>query len=338
MLVRLTANKEHPWVTKGGADPLLSAEENTAELIELPTEEEMNRAITSNLSNLIVVVCRTFLSFVYLHVLNISQMKAVKKFKCLLNRRRPYLMSSILGQGARMVQPPLSMDNGNSTATHDRPHSMETHDRRPLEGALVQGGVHRKIDPELMGKSPADREDGAVVQSPTTLRSGSYEQQEGGRATPSKRKLGAHPEAHRSEEGTNPIDNGHRTTSGRGHAHDPLEDYLFLDVGPDGDEGPHTPPAVSESPPATEVNIYETAYHEEIERIRAEQGRQATLYLTRRVDSMQEYQQDENMVGLDKAHTQPPSGFAKLLQKVKDKHEAAEGSSQRDGDNFGPTG
>jgi len=43
-------------VTKRGADPLLSAEENTAELVEPATEEEMNRAITSNLSNLIMVV------------------------------------------------------------------------------------------------------------------------------------------------------------------------------------------------------------------------------------------------------------------------------------------
>jgi len=336
-IVRLTANKEHSWVTKRGVDPLLSAEENTVELIELPTEEEMNRAITSNLSDLIVVVCGTILYFVYSRILNISQMKAVKKFKCLLNRRRPYLMSSILGQGTRMVQPPLSIDNDNSTATRDRAHSMDTHDRRPLEGALVQEGVHRKIDPDLMGKSPPDREDGAVVQSPTTLRSGSYDQQGGGRSTPSKRKLGARPEAHRSEGGTRPLDIGHGKDSGRGHAHDPLEDYLFLDVGPDGDGGPHSPPAVSESPPATEVDIYETAYHEEIERIRAEQGRQATLYLTRRVDSMSEYQQDENMVGLDKAHTQPQSRFAELLQKVKDKHEAAEGSSERDGNNVAPT-
>ena len=43
-------------MTRRGADPLLSAEENTADLVEPPTEEEMNSAITGNLSNLIVVV------------------------------------------------------------------------------------------------------------------------------------------------------------------------------------------------------------------------------------------------------------------------------------------
>jgi [calcium/calmodulin-dependent protein kinase] kinase len=52
----LTYKKEHPWVTNNGIDPLLSAEENTAELVEPPTEEEMKHAITGSLSNLIVVV------------------------------------------------------------------------------------------------------------------------------------------------------------------------------------------------------------------------------------------------------------------------------------------
>lgn len=52
--------KEHPWVTKDGTDPLLSAEENTANLVEPPTEEEKNHAITGNLSNILVLVCPFF--------------------------------------------------------------------------------------------------------------------------------------------------------------------------------------------------------------------------------------------------------------------------------------
>ena len=43
-------------MTKKGTDPLLSAEENTSDVVEPATEEEMNRAITGNLSNLLVVV------------------------------------------------------------------------------------------------------------------------------------------------------------------------------------------------------------------------------------------------------------------------------------------
>ena len=45
-------------MTKRGTDPLLSAEENTANLIEPPTEEETNEAITGNLSNILVIVRR----------------------------------------------------------------------------------------------------------------------------------------------------------------------------------------------------------------------------------------------------------------------------------------
>lgn len=53
--------QEHPWVTKDGDDPLLSAEENTANLIEPPTEEETNNAITSNLGNVLVLVSGSIL-------------------------------------------------------------------------------------------------------------------------------------------------------------------------------------------------------------------------------------------------------------------------------------
>lgn len=47
-------------MTRNGSDPLLSAEENTADLVGLPTEEEVDRAITGNLSNLLVVVSCIF--------------------------------------------------------------------------------------------------------------------------------------------------------------------------------------------------------------------------------------------------------------------------------------
>lgn len=43
-------------MTMNGDDPLLSAEENIASLIEPPTEEEKNNAITSNLGNILVLV------------------------------------------------------------------------------------------------------------------------------------------------------------------------------------------------------------------------------------------------------------------------------------------
>ena len=55
--------REHPWVTRGGTDLLLSEEENTAEIIGPPTEEEMNSAITMNVGRILAVVCFFFFFF-----------------------------------------------------------------------------------------------------------------------------------------------------------------------------------------------------------------------------------------------------------------------------------
>ena len=50
--------KEHPWITKNGTDPLLSAEENTADLVEPPSDIEVNHAITAKMRNLMVLVSK----------------------------------------------------------------------------------------------------------------------------------------------------------------------------------------------------------------------------------------------------------------------------------------
>ena len=92
-----------------------------------------------------------------------------------------------------------------------------------------------------------------------------------------------------------------RTEDGkRGQAKDPLEEQLFLRIGPSTFSGMSTEHAddssfapdddiymVSESPGAADVDIYETAYRDEIERILArakEQEKEPQVYLTRRVD------------------------------------------------------
>jgi [calcium/calmodulin-dependent protein kinase] kinase len=55
----LTNSQAHPWVTKNGTDPLLSAEENTADLVEPPSELEVNHAITAKMKHLLVMVSLT---------------------------------------------------------------------------------------------------------------------------------------------------------------------------------------------------------------------------------------------------------------------------------------
>lgn len=99
----------------------------------------------------------------------------------------------------------------------------------------------------------------------------------------------------------------------RGHAHDPLKDHLYLFIGPStyspanhnedqsqparrgsfipDEDMPdeNGPPIVSESPGAAEMDIYETAYRDEVEKIRSRTKASKTeeepvVFLTRRVD------------------------------------------------------
>ena len=46
-------------MTKNGTDPLLSAEDNTANLVEPPSGVEVNHAITPKMKNLITMVRNT---------------------------------------------------------------------------------------------------------------------------------------------------------------------------------------------------------------------------------------------------------------------------------------
>ncbi|KAM5440245.1 putative non-specific serine/threonine protein kinase [Microsporum canis] len=257
----------HPWVTKGGTDPLLSEEENTATLVGPPTDEEMNTAITRNLGHALIVV------------------KAVQKFKRLINDGSPLQMESILGDGeaSHFVQPPLLMGEEEeeefSAVLHNRNIKEHVYPRRPDQ-------------PKRPSQAASDKPSShnfEICQSP------SPQLQHTPRVGTPTRQTGS--------EGT------------RGHARDPLEEEMpFLNVGP-SNFGTDTEPAqnqgllslesggipippsqklaespmvVSESPPAADIDIYETAYREIIERITS-QSREARsptprVYLNRRVE------------------------------------------------------
>ncbi|PHH63219.1 hypothetical protein CDD81_6171 [Ophiocordyceps australis] len=79
--ITLAGLREHPWVTKGGIDPLLSAEENCAHLVEPPNELELNRAFTRKMNHLLCV------------------MKAIHRFKMLLSDIRSRAASRGGSQG-----------------------------------------------------------------------------------------------------------------------------------------------------------------------------------------------------------------------------------------------
>ncbi|KAK2880184.1 hypothetical protein FQN49_000477 [Arthroderma sp. PD_2] len=269
----------HPWVTKGGTDPLLSEEENTATLVGPPTEEEMDSAITKNLGHALIVV------------------KAVQKFKRLINDGSPLQMESILGdeQEAHFVQPPLLMGEEEeeefSAVLHHRSIREHIYPRRPDKPKRPSQATTEKPSPiSLPSPNNVDICKSPSPQYQTTPRVGSPTKQAG-------------------LEGT------------RGHARDPLEEEtLFLNIGPSNfspnTENPSTKPnqeenvsissetagipipsnpnlteapmIVSESPPAADIDIYETAYREIIDRInnqsRERQSPTPKVYLNRRVE------------------------------------------------------
>ena len=232
-------------------------------------------------------------------------MKAVRKFKSLIAHKRPPTMSSILGDEdrSRYSQPPLEM---RAPRVHNkRTHSLDVYDRQPIEGALTVEGVHRKMS--------EDEDPGKSLQSLSIARD-----EEIGR--PSSHTMPSRfPNDTLSPPGddedllpfrpdrTPAVDKPHAFTfddlGHRGHAHDPLEDHLYLRIGPstlagisqnEADNGDFMPDddiyMVSESPGAADVDIYETAYRDEIERIKQrlrEEGKteEPQVFLNRRVDA-----------------------------------------------------
>ncbi|XPS76346.1 Non-specific serine/threonine protein kinase [Ascochyta lentis] len=260
--------RKHPWVTRQGADPLLPKSENVAIIIEPPTDEEVNAAITGNMGHLVTVV------------------QAVKRFKQLLFRRRPERLEGILGSASRIVQPPLSM----RPSALRKSKSQDTETRRPMEGALTTEGVHRDITVDTHSRF---REEAFATQ-PTPKRSTITRANAPSSLSPTDANvihdnMSQRPSVTPTLSTPNTLASGPSTPIGKGHAHDPLEDTLFLNIGTGEDTAAADAFFVSESPSNVDINVYEAAYEEEVQRIiaqRKDQHRRPTLYLTRRVEDI----------------------------------------------------
>ena len=226
-------------------------------------------------------------------------------------------MTSILGEDSerRFSQPPTQIKKNLPPLPHlnNKSHSQNEVDPSSREAALVTDGVHSEyVAPELdtnkLG-SISSATFGAAGRTKTT----------NDPPAPLSSKTSNEPDEHiarltkSNTYGQNddlpPFRNAllHAKTADdvghRGHAHDPLQDQLYLYVGPSTFAGPSMNPErrgsfmptdedvaiVSESPGAADIDIYETAYRDEIERIKArareQQREEPAVYLTRRVDA-----------------------------------------------------
>ena len=155
LVYMLTVSQEHPWVTRGGTDPLLSAEENCENLIEPPNELEVNRAFTRKITHLMCV------------------MKAISRFKALVRRKReeagvatptqqgPYnfnqekakaeVIEALISQRRKV----LSQD---SKGSGEKQHAQDVSDQEPLFLGIGTGArddfAMDEATPDIVSDSP----------------------------------------------------------------------------------------------------------------------------------------------------------------------------------------
>jgi [calcium/calmodulin-dependent protein kinase] kinase len=215
--------------------------------------------------------------------------------------------------------------------------SQDTHDRLAVESALTTEGVHREVAPDSSERKwlrprrrcshTAGLRAEAFAQPPSRPPPNSPGASQS--LSPTDAKV-IHENMSRSQ--TQPIQI-HGTPSapstptiGKGHAHDPLEDTLFLNIGTGADTHPEDVCLVSESPSNVDINVYEAAYEEEVQRIiaqRKDQHRRPTLYLTRRVDDIKRIRDNDCVFddGQD-IRRSLKGGFKSFVQKTKEDIEA----------------
>ena len=197
-------------------------------------------------------------------------------------------MQSILGEGIEphFSQPPLSMNEPDDLDFTAAKSTRKPVPRRPQAREKLEITTSVKETSEMARKETSNQNERIQQRAEVTVDVFCSAVQSPRVDTPSKGSI---------SEGT------------RGHARNPLEEeqaYLFIGpsrftgrlddeemMNPDDEPGFANDPdamIVSESPGAIDIDIYERAYQEEIERIknrsRASEAPAPTIYLTRRVE------------------------------------------------------
>lgn len=314
---RITMGKlrDHPWVTKNGEDPLLSEQENCADIVEPPTEQEKEQAITGNVSNLMIVI------------------KAVRRFKQLLMRKRPEMMEGIFGRASRIVAPPSLLGRAYPSR---KSKSQDTHDRKPVEQALIAEGIHHPLEVNEDNEVSPQCFEQARQSETTLIQDHSIEQETTeGRLSQRKETESHRPPARRRTSSQN--------SKSRGHAHDPLRDNLWLNIGAGTDPVTDPETCISESPTGTEEGIYEMAYRQEMDNILERRGRAATMFLNRRVEHRSDIKKHDNIIDHARAATMSAfsggssdsagGGLAGLVQKARAAAQKEGDSKENDGEN-----
>jgi [calcium/calmodulin-dependent protein kinase] kinase len=224
--------------------------------------------------------------------------------------------------------------------------SQDTDNRRSVEAALTTEGVHHEILIDDQNRKIPDQMDSTASAKPT------FRAEAFGRRSPTKASSTSSQSSHQSS-ALNEAKTVHESMSyrpnpspvvskpgiipssapttpgvGKGHAHNPLEDTLFLHIGSGGDnlEVPEDLNIVSESPSNVDIDVYEAAYEEEVQRIiaqRKDQHRSPTLYLTRRVENIKSIRDSDCIFDEGQDHRKDfKNSFKNFVTKTKEDIEA----------------
>ncbi|KAF3770547.1 hypothetical protein M406DRAFT_87404 [Cryphonectria parasitica EP155] len=271
--------REHPWVTKEGADPLLSTEENCSEPVEPPNELEVSHAFTRRMSHLLCV------------------MRAISNFKALLHSR------------SRLNSPRLNLSPSDAVSALESRHqarlrhrpkpSMDEQEladlKRTNEELAAQLLEERRRVLKNRGKHPA-----GVPYSGVPVEAISAK---GGSEPPPSAAAAAAVE----DDGSSASKDEHQHREPPRHVTAPL----VLGIGLGGDDLPvasYSEPAtvVADSPTAVDFNVYNRAYTEELERIKRSGGR-PSVYTTRHLGGEKErFKGEEGVDVLDESSRHHP--------------------------------
>jgi [calcium/calmodulin-dependent protein kinase] kinase len=243
-------------------------------------------------------------------------MKAVKRFKKLLFRKRPELMDGLFGRASRIVAPPGSIET-----KHRRTRSSDADDRKPMEGVLAAEGIHHDI----------------VVSDDMVCSPGEMDEPKNDPI----HEFVEHEDHADKDAQQDSVDRALSEPPHKGHAHDPLSETTYLGIGtghhipspstPEEASGPPTH-VVCESPGAVDSNFFEQAYQEEMHRIHTRRGREPTIYLTRRVEHNKDIAGHESVIrdSSESADTSAKSKWAGLASKVRGTEAAKSGAEDGD--------
>ncbi|PSR93940.1 kinase-like domain-containing protein [Coniella lustricola] len=254
--------RDHPWVTKDGADPLLSTEENCSDPVQPPNELEVSHAFTRRMSHLLCV------------------MRAISNFKALLHSR------SRVNSPRQKLSPSDALTP--TEPAHRRPyfrhHPKPSMDEQELAEMKRSNEEHAaRLLKERMHVQKT--RGGNAASCDEKAHRGSVQVKQIANAGASEEGIVAPPEPFERKDGSRGSDSD---TGSRDRNAPPRLQHtppvLGIGAGGQGHDptASHSQPAssVADSPTAVDFDVYDRAYAEEVERIRRSGGR-PSLYTTR---------------------------------------------------------